>query len=97
MPVKMHVIIICFGYLFLLFAVEAKSDVYHDLGPSHIDSSLIALSQANHKNDTLPGNTINFFLVLPKVLVQLFPCFAEETNHPSFTLISNFPSRASPV
>jgi hypothetical protein len=97
MPVKMHVIIFCFGYIFLLFAGEAKSDAYHDLGPSHIDSSQIALAQANHKNDSLAGNTINFFLVLPKVLVQLFPSFATETNHPSFTLINKFPSRASPA
>jgi hypothetical protein len=97
MPMKMYVIIVCFGYVFLLFAGEAKSDVYHDLGPSHIDSEQIALSQANHKNDTLPSNTIIFFLVLPKVLVQLFPSFATETNHPSFTLISKFPSRASPA
>lgn len=94
---KMHVIIICFGYLFLLFAVEARSDVYHDLGPSHIDTNLIAISQANHKNDMLPNNGIISPLVLPKVLVQLIPSVATETNHSSFTLIGKFPSRASPA
>jgi hypothetical protein len=100
MPVKklqVSVIIFCFGYIFLLFAGEASSNAYHDLGPSHIDSNLIALAQANHKNDTLPGNGIIFSLVPPKVLVQLYPSFAAETNHPALTLLTQFPPRAPPA
>jgi hypothetical protein len=97
MLVKMHVIIICFGFVFLLFAGEAKSDVYHDLGSSHIDSSQIALAQTNHKNDTFTGNVTILFLSPPKVLVQTDTSFAEETFPPAFNLLTQFPSRASPV
>jgi hypothetical protein len=85
MPVKklqLSVIIICFGYLFLLFAGVANSAPYHDLGPSHIDSNHIALAQTNYKNDTLPSITIIFFLVPPKVLVQTYPSYSEETTPP---------------
>jgi len=80
-----------------LFAGEAKSDVYHDLGPSHIDSSQIALAQANHKNDTFTGNVTILFLSPPKVLVQTDTSFAEETFPTAFNLLTQFPSRASPI
>jgi hypothetical protein len=99
MPVKkmqLYVTIVCFGYIFLLFAGEANSYAYHDLGPSHIDSTLIALTQGNHKNDTLPGNGIHFFLTPPIIFVQLYPSFVAETNLPAFTLLTHFPSRAPP-
>jgi hypothetical protein len=93
---QLYVVIFCFGYIFLLFAGEAKSDAYHDLGPSHIDSGQIALAQANHKNDTFMGNATIFLLVPPKVLVQTYTSFAE-IPPPAFNLLTQFPSRASPA
>jgi hypothetical protein len=96
---KLSVITVCFGIIFLLMNGATDLYAYHDLGPQHIDTNLVACIHANHDKSKYPP-------LLPEPIVSLIVpetpphpdlLSSEETHPPAFAYFSQFPSRASPA
>jgi hypothetical protein len=95
---KISVISVCFSFIFLLINCSGDSYAYHDLGPSHVDSSAVALFHSSH-NKTKNAPIIpeaEFALILPET-----PSYVDSPPYayipsPESTFLSQLSSRASP-
>jgi hypothetical protein len=92
----LHIIIVCFGYILSLIASGTKDYPYNDLSPVHINANHAAISHASNKKYSLPLGWIAS-LVTPVVLVMYHLSIAAESSAHLCSLLTQFPSRASPA
>jgi hypothetical protein len=96
---KLSVITVCFGIIFILVNGATGCYAFHDLGPCHIDTNLVACIHVNHdksKFTPLIHGPI-FSLILPETPPHPDLLSTEEIHPPAFAYFSQFPSRASPA
>ena len=96
---KLSIITVCFGVIFLLINGATDIYAYHDLGPYHFDTNLVACIHGNHhksKNPPLLPEPV-FSLIIPGTPLLVDAHAAEEAHPPVFAYLSQLPSRASPT
>jgi hypothetical protein len=96
---KLSVIIVCTGIIFLLMNGATDFCDYHDLGPQHIDTNVVACIHASYHKvkipPVLPGPI--FSQILSETPLHGNSLSSEETRPPAFAYINQFPTRASPA
>jgi hypothetical protein len=96
---KLTIITVCLGIIFLLINGATDIYAYHDLGNHHVDNSMVACIHANHhkaKNPPLLPEPI-FYFDIPEVPPYMNANSREEAYPPAFAYFSQLPSRASPL
>jgi hypothetical protein len=102
MPVrnlKLSIITVCFGLIFLLINGATDFYAYHDTGPHHIDTNPLACIHANNHKLKIPPLLTEpvFSLVIPETPLHVDAHAGEEAHPPAFAYFSQLPSRASPT
>jgi hypothetical protein len=96
---KLSVIFVCTGIIFLLVNGATDCCAYHDLGPCHIDTNLVACIHVNHEKSKFTPLIHGpiFSLILPETPPHPDSISIEVTHPPAIAYISQFPTRASPT